>query len=481
MAFSSGSTRRLLSLLPAVLFVLAGTTGPAYAQSGMRSVEAVSTGGGTSVLGTGPAQLYANPANLTAGDASHTIEIQLLRVGVYSGGDLIQFEHYTPLLVDNEEPLSNEREKAILDEWFGGGQLGLASYVEVAPFSVTYRPEGARWAIGGGVRGRVHQTSGVSQGVLDLVYRGTEADRTVSADMRTRVYGTVDVTGAFSYRLSGVPLSIGVAPRLILGTGYADGTWASQAEISGETVTLDFDYTARAAGPLSRGFFDTFNAFGTGSVDQVAGGSLGVEGVGGGIDFGGTYTPLPGLHVSMSVTDLGKVWWTGNAQTVKPENHTFEYDGITLDLDRLDNEFGGDLGAYAEHQVDSLAQAAFLDVKRERASFSTGLPTTVHLSSTWERSPFTVNGGASIGFNENAGAVPTPAAVHAGGEIDLGVVPIRAGVRLWGTQAATVSGGFGIHAGGYRFDLGASATPSTSALGEGARYAISFSLATIRM
>jgi hypothetical protein len=77
--------------------------------------------------------------------------------------------------------------------------------------------------------------------------------------------------------------------------------------------------------------------------------------------------------------------------------------------------------------------------------------------------------------------VPTPAAVHAGGEIDLGVVPIRAGVRLWGTQAATFSGGFGVHAGGYRFDLGASATPSTSALGEGARYAISFSLATIRI
>jgi hypothetical protein len=86
----------------------------------------------------------------------------------------------------------------------------------------------------------------------------------------------------------------------------------------------------------------------------------------------------------------------------------------------------------------------------------------------------------SVGLNKEAGAVPDPAAVHVGGTLNLGPVPIRAGARFFGTQAVTLSGGVGLDLGFYRFDLGASLTPDTSTLGSGARYAVSLSLATIR-
>ena len=121
-------------------------------------------------------------------------------------------------------------------------------------------------------------------------------------------------------------------------------------------------------------------------------------------------------------------------------------------------------------------------MERERSSFSSGLPTTLHVSSTWAPAGLvTLNGGVSVGLNEKAGAVPDPAAVHLGGELDLGPFPIRLGVRAWGTQAVTLSGGLGLDLGFYRFDLGASVTPHTSTLGGGARYAVSLSLGTIRI
>lgn len=460
--------------------LLALAPGAVHGQSGMRSVRAVSTGGGTSVFDTGPAALYSNPANLTVGPGDHSLEIQLFRVGAYHGGDFYQFEHIDPLFYDNEKALSNEEQKAVLDDWFGRDQQTASTYLEVIPLSITHRPSETPWAIGFGIRGRTFQTSAVNKGIFDVLLRGTGEDRTVPVDGRSRAYATVDVTGAFSYRFSSVPLSVGVSPRVILGTAFADGELNSQVTVSGDSLVHRFDYIARAAGPLSTGLFDTFNAFNDDPVGDVVGGSSGIAGVGGGLDLGATYTVRPGLLVSASITDLGQITWTQDAQTVTPSKDVFRFEGVSLDFDRIDNQYDGATGEYIEDQVDSLAHDAYEDVDRDRSSFSTGLPTTLHLNSTWDQGIVTLNGGASIGLNENAGAVPSPAALHVGGTLNLGLFPIRAGARFFGTQAVALSGGFGLDLGFYRFDLGASITPSTSTLGSGARYAVSLSLATIR-
>jgi hypothetical protein len=184
--------------------------------------------------------------------------------------------------------------------------------------------------------------------------------------------------------------------------------------------------------------------------------------------------------MSASLTDLGRLRWKKDAQTTTPSNHEFRFEGIELNLDRLQNEFNGDVGNYVQHQVDSLARAAYEDVERDRSSFTTRLPTALHVNGTWARDVFTLNGGATFGLNDKAGAVSAEPVVHLGGELRLGPFPLRAGVRLGGPQAVTLAGGFGVDAGSYRFDLGVSVTPSTSTLGHGGRYAVGLSLATVR-
>jgi hypothetical protein len=449
----------------------------------MQSIEAVSTGGGTSALSGGVAGLYTNPAHLTVGTPEHTTEVQLFRVGMYSGGDLFQFNHYSDLFVHedpNAPPLSDAEETAILDAWFGSSMRSATSYLEVTPLAMTYRSPGGRWALGLGVRGRVIQKTSLDKGLLDLLLRGTDPNRTVPVNGRLRLYSLLDVTGTFSYRFSSFPLSVGVSPRFILGTGYADGALHSTVVVDDQSLTHDFAYTARAAGTLSTGLYDSFDAFSAEPLRQVLGSTSGIAGRGGGLDVGLSYALRPGLHLSASVTDLGMVQWYENAQTVTPTNDTFRFDGFSLDLQQLNDEFGGDVGAYVQHQIDSLAQDAYREVERERASFRTRLPARVHFGSTWDPGSVTLNGGMSMGLNETAGTVPRSLAAHVGGEVTLGPFPVRAGVRMLGSQALTVSGGLGLEIGEYRLDVGGSVTPKTSMLGSGARYAVSASLGTLR-
>lgn len=478
MRSSFSFVRSVLLVLLGALFTAAGPVAT-HAQSGMRSVSAVGSGGSTSALDTGPSVMYSNPADLTVGPVEHNVEIQLFRIGAYVGGDAYQFDHYETLFVeDRTAPLSNDRERAILNEWFGSSQRSAATYLELTPLAFTYRPDNGRWAMGLGLRGRTVQKSGIDKGLFDLLLRGTSPNRSVPINGESRVYSTVDVKGAFSYRLSSLPLSIGVSPSVIFGLGYSGGELNSTAEVQGDSLVHRFDYTAQAAGAPSTGLFDNFNAFNDDPIqdeDDIAGTSNGISGVGGGIDLGATYTVRPGLHASLSITDLGFVRWTQDAQTVTPKNNVFRFEGIERE------EFSGDIGDRIETKLDSLSKAAYEDVDRDRSAFTTGLPTTLHLSSTWDQGFAVLNGGLSVGLNNDAGATPDPVAVHVGSKLTAGPFPIHLGVRALGQQAITVSGGFGLDVGFYNLELGASVTPNTTTLGGGARYAVSLSLGTIRI
>ncbi len=471
----------LFALFLGVLFAGGGTT-DARAQSGMRSVGAVGSGGGTSALDTGPAVMYSNPANLTVGPATHNVEIQLLRVGTYVGGDLLQYNNYNTLFEEREKVLSDEREKEVLDDWFGSSQRSAATYVEVTPVAVAYRPDDAQWAMGMGLRSRTIQKTGTNRGLLDILLRGTNPGgtegRTVPLDGRSRVYSTVDVRGSFSYRFPDWSLSVGVSPSFILGLAYSDMDFNSTVTIGDDDVVHKFDYTARAAGAASA-VYDNFNAFESSpintSTDDLTNSSGSVSGVGGGLDLGATYTVRPGLHTSVSITDLGLVRWSEDAQTVTPKHNEFRFGGLDS------GDFNGDIGDRLETQLDSLSREVYQEVERDRSSFTTGLPTALHLNSTWDQGIVILNGGVSVSLNDAAGAVPDPLAVHLGSKLDAGPVPIRVGMRALGPQAFTFSSGFGLDVGTYNVEIGASFTPSTAALGSGARYAVSFSLGTIRI
>jgi len=464
-----------------VLAVLLLSLPEARAQSGTRSQWAISTGGGASATSPPTTALYTNPAHLGIGAPKSSLEVRLLDVRAYTGGDLMQFDRYRDTFGSDSETLTNVEEAAVLDEWFGDERRVFDTYSEVVPFAIAYQPRGAQWAFGLGLRGRVLSEVETDRGLFDLLLVGADSNRTVPVNGRYRASSTVDLTGAVSYSFESIPLSIGVSPRFIVGTQYADGTLTSTVTVSDSVLTHQFEYTARAAGPVSRNVYDTFNAFQADPLrDASAGFGGNVSGIGAGMDLGAVYELRSGLFVSASVTDLGAIQWSRDAQTTTPANNEFRFEGIELNLDRLQNEFDGDVGRYVEHQVDSLARAAYQDVERDRSSFTVGLPTALHVNGTWSKDAFTLNGGATLGLNDKAGAVSAEPVVHLGGELRLGPGPLRAGVRLGGPQAVTLAGGLGLDAGGYRFDVGVSVTPSTSTLGQGGRYAVGLSLATVR-
>ncbi|MFB6277986.1 MAG: DUF5723 family protein [Salinibacter sp.] len=453
----------------------------AHAQSGARSSWAIGTGGGASAVGSPTSALYTNPSHLTVGAEGSPIEIRFFDVRTSIGGDLLQFNHYKDTFGEQSGTLTNAEEAAVLDEWFGGGQKSVTTYAGVVPFSITYQPKGKQWAFGVGLRSRTISKVETNRGAFDLFLVGADSNRTVPLNGRYRVSSTIDLTGSFSYVFESIPLSVGVSPRLIFGTNYADGTLDSKVTVTDSVITHSFDYTARAAGSVSRDLYDTFDAFSSSPFGNVSGNlGAGVAGLGVGLDVGATYAVRPDLFVSMSLTDLGTIQWNRDAQTVTPENNEFRFEGVELDLDRLEAEYDNDVGEYFKDQVDSLAQDAYEDVQRDRSSFSTGLPTALHLGGTWARDQFTLTGGATVGLNADAGAVSTSPAVHLGGEYQLGPIPLRAGVRLGGPQAVTLAGGIGVNVRSFRFDLGVSGSPSTSALGSGGRYSINLSLATVR-
>ncbi|PSQ97452.1 MAG: hypothetical protein BRD55_02385 [Bacteroidetes bacterium SW_9_63_38] len=468
-------------VLIALLGLCIGIAGPSdtHAQSGVRSVGGVGTGGGTSALENGPSTMYSNPADLTVGTVDRNLEIQLFRVAGYVGGNLVQFNHYETLFLNEGDPLTNDQARSSLNDWFGSSKRRISTYASVTPLAITYRPDDGKWGVGVGIRSRTIQTGGMDKGLLDLALRGTALgsdERKIPINGDSRAYSTVDVKGTFSYRLSSLPLSVGVSPSLIFGLGYAGGDFSSTATVSESSLVHNFDYTARAAGAPSRGVLDEFSAFNDDLVDdEELESNSGLAGIGGGIDLGATYEVRPDLHASLSITDLGLIKWTKDAQTVTPKSSEFRFDGVEP------NALDGDLGDEVEAEVDSLLEKAYEDVNRDRSSFTTGLPTTLHLSSTWDQGIVILNGGVSVGLNQDAGATPDPVAVHVGSKLDAGPIPLRAGVRFFGSQAMTFTGGVGFDLGFYQLELGGSVTPSTSTLGSGARYAVSLSLGTIRI
>jgi len=451
-----------------------------HAQSGGTGAWFMGADGGLSATDASTTSLFTIPSQLAANPTGGTIALRFFDVRAAVGGDLLQFHHYENTFGARSGRLTNAEEARVLDEWFGGEQRGVATGTEMTPFALTYRPPGARWALGMGLQARARSEAKMNRGLLDVLVVGADSNRSVPLGGGQRTMSTVSLTGAFGYRFESIPLSIGVAPRVIVGTQYADATLDSRVSIRDSVMAHRYAWSARAAGGVSRAVYDEVSAFRPNPFGGVSGiGGTQVAGMGGAVNLGATYALASNVFVSLGVANLGVIRWSRDAQTISNED-TFQFEGFRLDIDRLQNEFDGDVGAYVEHQADSLARAAYGDVERERGAFSTRLPSTLHLGGTWARDQLTVTGGASVGLSGSAGAVRADPSARLGGEYHLGPIPLRLGVRVGGAQALTLSGGIGVHAGGYRFDLGVSATPSTSTLGRGAHYAVGVSLATVR-
>lgn len=471
---------RLPHLLGALL-LLALAAGPAHAQFETRGVALLGTGGGGPAYVYGTDALLFNPANLVLDGEYGRVTVTLGNVYAFSGGDLLQFAPYTELL-QSGRVLTSEEVGTALDDWFGDAETlrhaGLTA--DAVPLAFAYRR--STWAVGAAVRARSYHHVSLNRGWLDLLLVGTGEDRSVPMNGAFRSLSTIDVSVAYSHRFPELGLAVGIAPKVVLGTTYSDGTFASTADVTADAIVHRFAYEVKAAGALNSGVVGAIHPW---TSDPFADVSMsnpfgGVSGTGFGVDLGATYQLRPDLRVALSLTDLGTVSWSMDAQTITPVNAEFRFEGLELDRDRLDDEFDGKLGDYAESVLDSLARDAYEQVERVDGAFSTALPAGLHLGGAWR--PIrraTVNAGTSVALNDAAGNLGGGAVFYAGGEYRLGPVPLRTGVRVGGSGAFTVGAGIGVRTRVYEMGLSVAVSPRTDLMGRGGRYTLGFTLASV--
>lgn len=446
----------------------------AYGQVGPQDVRAFDLGGVANV--EGHAALLANPAHLVRTDRDGPrLAVTVGDVRAYAGGDLVRLRHYQRAFIDGRA-LTDDEAASLLDDWFGEQQRGVRVFAEAVPLAVSRQAESGRWAVGGAVRMRSMATTRLDRGLFDLVLRGARAGRTVPVNMRFQTYAMADVSLAYSRHFPRYNLRIGVAPKAVVGGTFADGRLNSSLDVRNEALTHEFQYVVRAAGPLSTEVFDPLATSPPGKVArphpfrQIAG-------TGAGVDVGASQAIGDVVTVAVSLTDLGVVRWRQDAQRLTPRKNRLYYDGVAWDERRIQNEFGGRVGRYFLHELDSLARDAYADVERASGSFTTPLPMTLHLGVSG-RLLGSGRPHLQLGLSTDPRSL-RQSTLHVSARERVGVFPFHVGMRFGADHALALGVGTGLHAQHYRLNVGALVTPYTSGLGAGGRYALSVSLATL--
>lgn len=460
----------------------------ASGQVNLRGPVATSIGGGGAATLNSIDAFYLNPANVLRTDKNRGITLSLGRVSAFAGGDLMQFKYYNEAFTTGSE-LSPEQASQIIEDWFGDtsdGTLRSAEFgAEAVPLAMTI--QNGDWALGLAVKSKTLTKAALSGGWLDLVLVGDDELRDIPMNADLRLMSTTELSAAFSKRLAGGLVTVGVAPKYILGNEFMENVFESTATVTADSIIHEFDYVSRAAGGLGTRIVDNLSFFSPSNVEEESYSPqfLGGAGAGFGVDLGITVHPAPAVHVSASITDIGSVKWNSEAETARPANNTFRFDGLNLDLDELNDRYDGDIVEYAESILDSLARETYEEVITEVGSFSSTLPTALHLGGRFAPfSKLSFTGGTSIPMNRAAGNISRKPSIYAGTEYILGGsfgVPLRAGVHLGGSGALALAAGFGIRTPVYDFDLGFVATPYTNSIGSGGRYSVSLSLVNIKI
>lgn len=476
-----------LLLLFGLASFLHSTTRTSAAQLLPYSVASLGTGGAGPSSVRDHDAIFMNPANLVYDDRGGRVVMSFLPVHVSGGGNLAQFGFYNEGLQGGT--MTESRKRELLDEWFGPAGRNAMRYVGVSaavvPFAIAVR--GANWGAGFAAQVRTHNRMGINRGLLDLALIGLEEERSVPLDGEIQGMNTVHLALAYSRRFPAHRLAVGVAPRLILGTSFAQGTMHSTVDVLEGALVHHFDYTLRAAGTFGRDMLDRFEPVrATQPVQHSAGNPFGsVAGKGGGVDLGANYEMGSNVSVAASLTDLGFVHWNADARRVTPINSEFRFEGIDLDLERISDEFEGSLGNYVSHVMDSLADDAYGKVEREDVSFTTFTPAAFHAGGTmyFNNHLGALSAGTSVPLNRASGNMTRRPAVYLGLEYRLGRrygIPLRAGVRAGGMSAVSTAVGIGIHTPLWEFALSAAVTPSSEAVGGGMQVAVGASLLTLR-
>ncbi len=476
-----------------------------HAQGIHTTANNMGLGGGGGAYMNGYHANFINPANLMLPDRGRRVSVGLLGgLSTAAGGSLVNISLYndhftTGRMIDTEAAVR------ISDDWFGSGS-GSMGYMgvnlDVIPLGVSYRRDDMAFSTA--FRVRTMATTGMSKGLFQLLLTGPNAEvfgngRSVNLNVETLAmaewsfgYAMEVWRNQAEFRPGTQRVYAGVAPKILFGMGYSNMGFDSNLQVTGGSdarLVHEFDYFVQSVGDLTgdleayyheRRVMDNRDAeFG----DFVDGDSFsdagGVQGMGFGLDIGGTWEwymrdvsyPVIGsgpqiLRASLSITDIGSINFNNNAGDFRAMD-TFIWEGLDIDYDRIDEEFEGESSDYFEHILqDSIGSDIYGNFSpQDISSHRVGLNPMINIGGALTMGRLGVMMDVGKGFN-NRGVNSDRMYMALGTEYNLlNVIPLRFGMRMGGYSSFNLSFGTGVNFRSFEFTTSVMTTPSSGSRG----------------
>ncbi|MGM0589424.1 MAG: DUF5723 family protein [Bacteroidota bacterium] len=499
-----------LLLLSWMVVLVSGGYQSAEAQSMSQSSRSIGMGGTGTAYITGYLANTVNPANLMLDDGSHNFTLGLFGgLQVTGGGSLADLNVYDSYLTTGQT-LAGTTAENMLNDWYGSEITTtkfMGANVDVTTLGGSYR--GENWAFGVSIRTRVNARFEMNKGFAQLGIYGLNGEQfstptPVDFGIKEDVYTELSLSYARQVLymdeflgFSNVRVYAGAAPKLTLGMHHTALDFNSELTVKGDSlINHSFSYTAQTVGSVT----DDINQYAldkqSGSVgdrslgdyiqDPQAEDFYGISGYGMGVDLGATIemdvhnlglglfnrADRKKLRISLAVTDLGYVEFNQQAGEFEASGD-FNWRGLDVDEDDLDENYDGDLGKYAEHVVlDSLLEGNYAQINpMEAESYRVNLPTRASFGAQLQLDRFSIATDIGLGLNDEA--LNSQAITFAlGTEYKFfGFLPLRTGIRTSKDTATRYSFGTGLDFRNFTFDFGVMTAAYGSKRGAAANFA----------
>lgn len=432
----------LVAIVMMALFTTAVVT-PVHAGGDRVSPRLVGMGRTFTAFSRGLDAVGTNPANVALNDRDATVTINLVPLGFSLGSDFFNLKIYNKFTEGVADPLPgkpdhktgmelSDADKEEILGLFPGGVSHTQIRNEVAPIGISLQIGNFGLAI---VPALISTSASIDldKAYLEFpLYMYPEGKSYSFSGTAVNAQSVAESNVSLAYMLPfELPfvseISLGVGVKYLQGLGfvatdhYTGSIEALSSEVSpgvrvntGTKVDFDFLQWVSRIDPN-----DPTKPAGTGI----------------GYDVGVNFRLLENIQVGASVTDIGKIKWTGNTKAIIGNAHfQLAAAGDKENQDKLKNAFKG-------RTVDT-------------TGFEFDLPTAAHvgiavqMDDVLEFLPFrwVVAADGHFGMNNIGGNTKTPQ-FSLGTELDplAGWLPLRAGIMTGGGDLFSLSAGFGLH------------------------------------
>lgn len=272
---------------------------------------------------------------------------------------------------------------------------------------------------------------------------------------------------------------IGIAPKLVIGTGYQNAEWNNVYEQDTQTNTINriqkFSYNATGEFGASTIAYLNGTPINDANAQSFSSNPFNVNGIGAGLDIGVTYLITLGsdlsavrrnqqptersLRLSFSMTDIGFISYNNDEISLSFPSDTTT--GVLAPSQTSDEAFMGGKGQYIDFIQKFGEDNPFIGTPNNRSAFATLLPIALHGGALLEINRFKLMGDVSIGLTNNA-FNSTKLISSFGMELrPFSFLPLRGGVQFEAQRPDFISIGTGIETRKWDLSLAAIFTPTS--------------------